>query len=167
MSGNRKHRRAGFTLIEVLIVVVILGILAATVLPQFTSATDDAKESALLQNLQTLRVQIQLYQFQHDGQWPAQNEQSEQAFRNAMTMASNMAGEVAAPGTPGFPYGPYVIGDLPANPYNRLNTVQVVTGDVVNAAVDGSTGWIYSATTGQIKANFDGTTVDGTPIDRL
>lgn len=53
--------KKGFTLIEILIVVVILGILAAVVIPQFTDASTDAKFSSLKSNLQTVRSQIQLY----------------------------------------------------------------------------------------------------------
>ena len=64
--GNRS-RRTGFTLVEVLIVVVILGILAATVLPQFSQASKDAKESSVVQNLQMIRHQVSLFKFQHDG----------------------------------------------------------------------------------------------------
>ncbi len=56
--------RRGFTLIEILIVVVILGILAAVVVPQFTNAADDANDAAVRTQLQTLRGQIELYRAQ-------------------------------------------------------------------------------------------------------
>ncbi len=55
-----------FTLIEILIVVVILGILAAIVIPQFTDASQQAMESSVVTQLQTLRSQIEL----HDVQYP-------------------------------------------------------------------------------------------------
>ena len=80
-TTRKQPRRAGFTLVEVLIVVVILGILAATVLPQFTSSNDDARESVLVQDLQTLRSQIQLYKFQHDGKFPADSSTDPDDFR--------------------------------------------------------------------------------------
>src|SRR3954467_3068651 len=60
-----KTQKSGFTLVEILIVVIILGILAAIVIPQFTNASQDARESALLSQLQTLRSQIELYKLQH------------------------------------------------------------------------------------------------------
>lgn len=60
---NNPVKRA-FTLIEILIVVVILGILAAIVVPQFTDAADDANEAAVRSQLQTLRGQIELYRAQ-------------------------------------------------------------------------------------------------------
>jgi type II secretion system protein G len=56
----RRSKRA-FTLIEILIVVVILGILAAIVIPQFTNASQDAQVSAVKSQLQTIRSQIELY----------------------------------------------------------------------------------------------------------
>jgi len=67
MSASKiqlKGRRRGFTLIEILIVVVILGILAAIVIPQFTSASDQAAVSSVRSQLQTLRSQVHLYQVQ-------------------------------------------------------------------------------------------------------
>ena len=59
------RRRRGFTLIEILIVVVILGILAAIVIPQFTNASQDAQVSAVKSQLQTIRSQVELYRIKN------------------------------------------------------------------------------------------------------
>ncbi len=67
----RTKRNDGFTLVEILIVVVILGILAAIVIPQFSQASTDAKTSSLASNLQTIRSQIALYKIQNDDVPPA------------------------------------------------------------------------------------------------
>src|SRR5579859_4240795 len=60
----------GFTLIEILIVVIILGILAAIVIPQFGSASTSAKTSATMSTVQSLRQQIELYKLQHNDMLP-------------------------------------------------------------------------------------------------
>jgi len=62
--GRRQGGR-GFTLVEILIVVIILGILAAIVIPQFSSASQDSRISSLKSQLQTVRSAIQVYQMQH------------------------------------------------------------------------------------------------------
>jgi type II secretion system protein G len=62
MRIRHKVKRA-FTLIEILIVVVILGILAAIVIPQFTDASDNAAQSSAKSQLQTVRSQIELFKF--------------------------------------------------------------------------------------------------------
>lgn len=65
--------RRGFTLIEILIVVVILGILAAIVIPQFSSASNEAAISSVRSQLQTLRSQVELYRVQL-GEYPNDGE---------------------------------------------------------------------------------------------
>jgi general secretion pathway protein G len=55
---------ATFTLIEILIVVVILGILAAIVIPQFTDASEEAQQASVRSQLQTIRGQIELFRVQ-------------------------------------------------------------------------------------------------------
>ena len=62
--------RRGFSLVEILIVVAILGILAAIVLPEFQAHTQQAKEAAAKDNLRILRQQIELYAAQHNGLAP-------------------------------------------------------------------------------------------------
>src|SRR6476646_11580421 len=71
MTSVRRIRRKGFTLVEILIVVIILGILAAFVIPQFTSASQDARKNSLTSQLQTLRSQLELYKLQHLDQLPS------------------------------------------------------------------------------------------------
>ncbi len=62
--------RKGFTLVEILIVVVILGILAAIVVPQFTSASTEAVKGALQSQLQTVSSQLELYRVRNTGAYP-------------------------------------------------------------------------------------------------
>jgi type II secretion system protein G len=66
----RTQVKRAFTLIEILIVVVILGILAAIVIPQFTNASTQASESSLKSQLQTIRGQLELYKVQHNDVYP-------------------------------------------------------------------------------------------------
>jgi prepilin-type N-terminal cleavage/methylation domain-containing protein len=65
-----RHAKRAFTLIEILIVVVILGILAAIVVPQFTSASEEAEISAAKSTLSTVRSQLELFKFK-ENQAPA------------------------------------------------------------------------------------------------
>lgn len=62
--------RNAFTLVEILIVVIILGILAAIVVPQFTSASEDAQISNTETQLSTIRNQIELYRVRNNAQYP-------------------------------------------------------------------------------------------------
>jgi prepilin-type N-terminal cleavage/methylation domain-containing protein len=71
MNKRRNNVKRGFTLIEILIVVVILGILAAIIVPQFTDAAQDANESSARSQLQTIRSQIELHRVQNNGAAPA------------------------------------------------------------------------------------------------
>ncbi|MBT4768330.1 MAG: prepilin-type N-terminal cleavage/methylation domain-containing protein [Phycisphaerae bacterium] len=70
MTSHLRRAARGFTLIEILIVVVILGILAAVIIPQFTNAADDASVSSARTQLQTMRSQVELYRSQV-GSYPA------------------------------------------------------------------------------------------------
>ncbi len=91
--------KSGFTLVEILIVVVILGILAAIVIPQFTEASTEAKLSSLCTDLQTLRSQIELYKIQHNDVPP-----SFAGFVAEMTTYSDIDGNTAAAKTAVFCY---------------------------------------------------------------
>jgi general secretion pathway protein G len=104
---KRKAKR-GFTLVEILIVVIILGILAAIVIPQFTNASEDARKSNMASQLQTLRSQIELFKLQHRDSAPPAATSTE--FWNFMTKYSTDdigIGPVDV-ATPTAKFGPYM-----------------------------------------------------------
>ena len=133
--------RSAFTLIEVLIVVVIMAILAATIIPQFTDSTKDSKLSTVKFNLATLRSQVQLYRTHHNGVNPS-------ATLAELTTTTDVSGTVGTGAA--FVYGPY-LRDLPYNPFNNKKTVTAITQDPPTAAQGtGAGGWLYNATTGNV-----------------
>ena len=138
-AGLTANLRLAFTLVEVLIVVVILGVLAAIVVPQFHNASAVSRESALGMDLQRIRTQLQIYKVQHGDTWPALA-----TFADQLTQASNSQGETAPPGTPGYGLGPYVR-ELPANP--NTGTANVSATGV------GTSAWYYDEATGDFRAN--------------
>jgi general secretion pathway protein G len=130
------NAKSGFTLVEILIVVVILGILAAIVIPQFTDASTEAKTSSLMSDLQTMRSQIELYKIQHNDNPP-----SFASFEAQMTAQTDIAGAA------GTDYGPY-LQKIPTNPFNDLDTL-----DNTGTAGNGAAGWEYDESTGSIHAD--------------
>ena len=69
MHANRTKAK-GFTLVEILIVVVILGILAAIVVPQFTNAANEARTGNVATQVSTIENQLELYAAQNGGVYP-------------------------------------------------------------------------------------------------
>ncbi len=143
MRANR-----GFTLVEILIVVVILGILAAIVIPQFTEASTEAKLSSLCSDLQTTRSQIELYKVQHNDVLPLP--EAGGATWNRMTQYSDIAGNVNAAKTAVFAYGPY-LQKVPVNQFNDLTTIRVEAG--ASTAGANTQGWTLNSGTGAFQAD--------------
>jgi general secretion pathway protein G len=135
------HRRnAGFTLIDMLITVTILAILAALVMPHFAAATDNAKIARVMQELQTVRGQLQLYRTQHGGRYPT----IEQMWVN-LTSKTDASGAVTANG----PLGPYLKKE-PANPFTTSTRVVAPGSETTHD------GWTFDAVSGDLKAvGFD------------
>jgi prepilin-type N-terminal cleavage/methylation domain-containing protein len=168
-----KLAKRGFTLVELLIVVIILAILAAIVIPQFTSATTDAQESALDANLAALRSAIALFQVQHNNIYPGSVAttggtcaatkgtgaiNSAQAYMDHMLMASDATGNTCSLGdTTTFKYGPYIRKGIPNDPIT--NTGSLVGAIVVTSAgtplapAAATGGWAYDTKSGQIVMN--------------
>jgi general secretion pathway protein G len=158
-EGKEMKAEKGFTLVEILIVVVILGILAAIVIPQFTSASTEAKESALVSDLQAVRSQIELYKIHHNDNLPGT--QGGVDFSTAMTSRTNQDGVVDTSGgtDPTFRFGPYMR-EIPINPFNDLNTVEID-----GTAGDNSAGWNFVTTPGVTEGLFQPDDNKTNPVD--
>ncbi len=159
--------RNAFTLVEILIVVVVLGIVAAIALPRFSNASAAARASMLADDLRLMRMQIAVFRAQHMGVAPGYPDcdpdvaATEAAFIAHMTQSSNADGATAAPGTPGFRYGPY-FREMPANPVNAKATVQIIPdGASLPASADDSHGYVYRPSTLTIKGDSAGTDENG------
>ena len=161
----RKAR--AFTLVEILIVVVLLGILVAIVIPAMASSGAAAKSSALATDVGLLRRFVLVYKAHHleiSPGYPSGDTSAaptNEAFKDQATLASNAAGKTAARGTAGFNYGPY-LSQLPANPFNGFDTVQMIAdGEAFPEAPDGKYGWICKPETGQIRPGNKGSDENG------
>nr|WP_320192928.1 type II secretion system protein [uncultured Desulfobacter sp.] len=157
----------GFTLIEILIVVMVLGILAMIIVPQINVSTEDAKESTLSTNITALRNAIELYYHQHNGVYPGAlivggtdavttAAEAATAFEQQLTRYTDVNGATATVKSDTAKYGPYIKnGVLPTNPFNEMATVlcDIDTDDITSKTSDKTTGWKFYVITGNLMAN--------------
>lgn len=139
---DKMTRKGGFTLVEILVVVVLLGFLAAIIVPQFTGASNETRTAALFTDLRRIRSQIEYYKFQHNEQLPAITGETSDDFIRRMTTKTDIDGNV------GNDFGPYMQ-SIPVNPFNDLNTVRI-DGGVAGSSSDG---WRFDTTTGAFQAD--------------
>ncbi len=166
-----RDNQAGFTLIEMLVVVVVLGILAMIIIPQVAVSTDDASLRTLETNLNTLRSAIELYYHQHTSNYPgalnhttgaavAADAEAATAFIEQLTKYSAVNGVVANTKAGAAIYGPYIKGlDLPTNPYNNLNTLicDFDEADItVRSSAGTNSGWKFYPVTGVLIPGDNG-----------
>jgi general secretion pathway protein G len=159
----RRTVQKGFTLVEILIVVIILGILAAIVIPQFTNASQDARRSNMISQLQTLKSQIALYKLQHNDNPPPVAAAGTSFWDDYMCRMTNSDHTAAAAAGAGV-YGPYFPEAL-KNPLvpnaTATNVVLLPAGSTPATAIAGGAGWGYTPSTGEVYANAgDGTVAD-------
>ncbi len=183
MVSQHAPRCPGYTLVELLIVLVILGILAAVVMPKMGDFRDGAQDVKLSGDLSTIREAIEHYKLTHGGLAPHLDPVAQLTsitdpkgtLKNVPADAPGKAGRTRVPGgglsttspndtsstTPfvGPELGPFLRPPFPANPVSKLKSVRIV--DSMPPFADGQTGWIYARTTGVLKANSSGTASDG------
>lgn len=170
ISRRMLKRQSGFTLIEMLIVIIVLGILAMIIVPQITVSTDDAKVSTLQSNLAGIRSAVELYYVQHGNVYPGAvkvdasatgaDADAQLAFVQQLTRYTNQTGRVASTKDTTYKYGPYIkTGQLPANPFNENTSVTADYDqtDITTARTpSGTGGYRVYPKIGVVFANDDG-----------
>lgn len=127
----------GFTLIELIVVLVLLGLIAAVAVPKYLDMTSKARENSLKANLSAIRGAIELSYSQS----VLQNSPSPGAYpATVAALASVIKGGV-----------------IPSDVFTPTNDVKIVTGNIVDpGSFNDNGGWIYSTTTGEIRADLAG-----------
>ena len=156
---NRMNQR-GFSLVELVIVVVIMGIIAAIAIPRLSRGARTAGASALKGDLAALRNAIELYAAEHDGKYPDTN------IVNQLTQFSNAVGTSFSPTKDvagGNIYGPYLkeIPPLPVGTKKGTTGIHVASLGTDTPPQGGtSDGWWYNTISQSIRANLPDTDVD-------
>ena len=139
----RKHK--GFTLVELVVVVMILGILAAVAAPKLLNTSGAATENGVMQTLSVVRDAIERYAAENAGTLPG-DAGSEADFKSALT--------------------DYLRGTFPKCPVGiaKNNSIRVVTADSNPLAGQAlpTEGWAYNNNTGEFIINYTGTMQYGT-----
>ena len=148
------RNRPGFTLVELLIVVAMIAVLAMIVIPNFTVASDEARESALASDLHAVTRQIELYRVEHAGRYPHLDANGDpdadpDGLVLRLTSKTDSTGAVANDGD----FGPY-LPEWPANPFCPEDIAQDIKfGNEEDSPRDDTTGWYYNTATGQVSPN--------------
>ena len=159
-----KQPQNGFTLVELLIVVIILAILAAIVVPQLGSTTNDANQAAFDTNVANIRSIVELYRQQH-GAYPGAvvstggacvngaadgGAVGTAAFLTQLTRYTNTAGQACTGfDATTFRFGPYLKDGIPNNPLGTSNVVTVVNTGVLGLTSGSTGGWRFDSITGE------------------
>lgn len=137
----RRHR--AFTLVEILIVVVILGILAAMVIPQFSSATQEATVNATYTDLQKMRKAITMWMTRNNGTIPPIGDDEDPVVAWGDLVGDNGDYMLSAP-TNSWVGGP------------NSRRVIIVSGYEPDGTWTDEAGWIFNPDTGDLyAAGFD------------
>ena len=129
MSAYKCRKRSAFSLVELVVVVLILGIIAAVAAPRMFDTATDARQNSTKTSLVVLRDSIELYKAQN-GSYPP-----------TATLAAALR--------------PFIKGPFPAVQIgsNKNATVVSSSQNPIATPEAGGAGWVYNETTGDLAVN--------------
>jgi type II secretory pathway pseudopilin PulG len=153
--------RSSFSLVELVIVVVIIGVITAIAVPRLSRSAMVAEEAALIRNLRTLRDCIDFYQADHAGLLPKKKAD----FVDQLTKYTDISGGASDTKVGAYVLGPY-LRIMPALPLGKMKGDSRVT-DGAKPGDKNDGGWWYNEVTGEIRANLknDETDESGKPYN--
>jgi prepilin-type N-terminal cleavage/methylation domain-containing protein len=138
----------GFSLVELVIVVALLGIMAAIIVPQFQNQSTNAKEAVAKEGLRILRGAIELYTAQHSGIPPGYTNDDPQNY--PVPTSSNFYDQLTVDNR--------YMSKMPTNPFNYQQDINMVgNGELFPSNATGDFGWVYQAATKTIRLDWEGT----------
>lgn len=157
---------SGFTPIELLMAITLLGIVVATLVPQMLSTSEQSRQNSLLLRLHLVRGQIEQFRDSHQGHLPAEGRNSTAEFLDDVaSLAGNSEATQSSPSVPDTAPAPTRTPEIefpPVNPYSLQSDILVIPDRLRrhHYSGNGRHGWAYSSTTGEFRANLSPQTTD-------
>ena len=137
--------RRAFSIVELMIVVAIIGIMAALCMPYLHNHAAEAREAAAKDNLRVLRDAIEFYAVRHGDTAPGYPGRDRTAVPTADSFRLHLVVEAAC------------LRKIPSNPFNNMDTVRMIkNGDAFPSDGTGDYGWIYQPATRNIRLDWPG-----------
>jgi general secretion pathway protein G len=142
--------KRGFSLVELMIVVAVLGIMAAIVVPQFQSHSIEAKIAVAKDSLRILRSAIELYTAHHGGIPPGYENDDPQTSPTSLNFYEQLV------------VNRNYLSKVPKNPFNNRQNIRMIENNETfpQNPIDGY-GWVYQAATKTIRLNWPNSDPDG------
>ncbi|MCJ7777757.1 MAG: type II secretion system GspH family protein [Sedimentisphaerales bacterium] len=142
--------KRALSLVELMIILAVIGILAAIIVPQFQESSSEAREAVAKDHLRILRSTIELYTARHSGAAPG--------YEN------DIAG--TEPNSAYFIQQTVLSGKffrtMPKNPFNNLDTINMIgDSEPFPPEASGNFGWVYQPASMTIRLDWRGEDKDG------